>query len=396
MTSVLFEIDLDSDQMNVMQVPIEIRRPNAALVSRTVAQQSVDLAPGKYIAVARLPSGQEIHKEFSVDLTNEIEVKLQLETADPSPIEGKELRRSARGFTGAPRDRAASGPEISLTTGIRGTVNLRLSAFAGNPLQGTSTRMTSDRWMTAVPRSARSESYEFHITNSSARIVQIGSPLKALNILLPSAIQPAGHCRVIMNIGRELSIEMHPASPTADALLEYTAVGFASEALTVASSKAELLLKDKLADPIAAAIGAYTLLRLGDLTALHNWTKNLHDWFPWLPDGATILAEHLARLGRHSEAIDILLGLASRGLPIFTDGLTYALNRLRLYISIGGSPKVERLGVDFEKLEFLRHLLVQLQRFATYVDFRYPVLNYRALNPNNPEELDPTLKKVPE
>src|SRR2546423_15128052 len=91
---------------------------------------------------------------------------------------------------------------------------------------------------------------------------------------------------------------------------------------------AEELLEDKQQDPIAAAVGGYALLRFSALERLHDWTANLHSWFEWLPDGAAIRGEHLARMGQHDEALDAFLTLPSRGLPLFSDGLAYAVNRL--------------------------------------------------------------------
>ena len=69
----------------------------------------------------------------------------------------------------------------------------------------------------------------------------------------------------------------------------------------------EDLLYGKVADPIAACVGAYTLLRLGELDRLHEWTENLKNWFDWLPDGLAIRAEHLARRGQHAQALENLL-----------------------------------------------------------------------------------------
>jgi hypothetical protein len=37
-----------------------------------------------------------------------------------------------------------------------------------------------------------------------------------------------------------------------------------------------------MSDPIAAAVGAYALLRFAELDRLHDWTANLYDRFPYL------------------------------------------------------------------------------------------------------------------
>jgi hypothetical protein len=128
------------------------------------------------------------------------------------------------------------------------------------------------------------------------------------------------------------------------------------------------LLQGKMNDPIAAAVGAYALLRFADLTRLHDWTKNLCDWFPWLPDSAAIRAEHLARSGDHAAAIEIFLSLRERGVPMFTDGLSYALDRLRLYTDTW------RNELDAGQRDRLDWLFDHLKRLAPAVDFGSPVL----------------------
>lgn len=90
--------------------------------------------------------------------------------------------------------------------------------------------------------------------------------------------------------------------PEADLLLDYLQLGLFDDARIVAGSvdrQAEELLRQKAGDPVAAAAGAYALLYLGELDRLHDWTMNLADWFPWLPDGTVIAAEHRAREGDH-------------------------------------------------------------------------------------------------
>ena len=57
----------------------------------------------------------------------------------------------------------------------------------------------------------------------------------------------------------------------------------------------ENILDDKTSSPVAAAIAAATLLRCGALDYLHDWPRNLANWFEWLPDGPVLWAETLIR-----------------------------------------------------------------------------------------------------
>ena len=112
---------------------------------------------------------------------------------------------------------------------------------------------------------------------------------------------------------------------------------FSAVLVAVAGSvdrQAEELLRQKAGDPVAAAAGAYALLYLGELDRLHDWTMNLADWFPWLPDGTVIAAEHRAREGDHDRARQLLRELDyvdGALVPWLSAGLFYTCDRLRTY-----------------------------------------------------------------
>jgi hypothetical protein len=140
---------------------------------------------------------------------------------------------------------------------------------------------------------------------------------------------------------------------------------------------AEQLLVEKNLDPIAACVGAYTLLELGNLEGLHNWTANLMDRFPQVPDGAAIRAEHLARLGKHDEAADAFLALKRRGLPVFLDGVSFVASRLNLY------ARVPHL-IDPDKLNELLRFRQEFQTFAALLSGRRGVSVFKMHLGTNP------------
>jgi hypothetical protein len=135
----------------------------------------------------------------------------------------------------------------------------------------------------------------------------------------------------------------------------------------------EYLLRMKIADPIGAAVGAYALLRLGELDRLHDWTENLRKWSPWLPEGSAIRGEHLARLGEHEAALAAFLEVPARGLPVFADGLTFALNRLELYATVPG---------DETAMQAARAAAARLRPVARHIDFSRPITTFTADTPN--------------
>lgn len=97
---------------------------------------------------------------------------------------------------------------------------------------------------------------------------------------------------------------------------------------------AELLLSEKAESPLAAAIAALVLLRAGRLDLLHDWLRNLANWFPELPDGATLWSEQLLRKSRGPDAIveaaQYTMHLAERGLPVLAETVSYTARHLEL------------------------------------------------------------------
>jgi hypothetical protein len=99
--------------------------------------------------------------------------------------------------------------------------------------------------------------------------------------------------------------------------------------------RAEGMLFYKVTNPYAAAAGGYILLRTADWQRLHEWPRNLADWFEWLPDGAVIRAWQLLRqrpsAKSRDEARAYLLKAAGRGVPVFAEGLRLLVDGLTLY-----------------------------------------------------------------
>lgn len=97
----------------------------------------------------------------------------------------------------------------------------------------------------------------------------------------------------------------------------------------------EDMLKYKLESPLAATVASLILLRANQLDLLHDWVRNLANWFPF-PDGSVLWAEQLmrqqgARDRLIAEAAEYLVRILERGLPHTSEGLSYAVgvcNRL--------------------------------------------------------------------
>ena len=91
----------------------------------------------------------------------------------------------------------------------------------------------------------------------------------------------------------------------------------------------EVALENKMVSPLAAAVAASVLLRARRFDRLHDWVRNLADWFPHLPDGAVLWAQQL-RQSRNAdwerEALAYLLRLETQSLPLLNPTFETALS----------------------------------------------------------------------
>ena len=353
-----------SPRLKYVDLPVEIRRQNLSLVARTLLSRTIELDPGRYHVTATLPSGEQLYQAVEVGAT-EITV-----TLSPYPDEhtGPELPEASIFLRKRRRSKAVTHWAQSPSPLIDGTGRLRtrskLRRFEGNVLRGP---------IEAVEFTAPANPY-------ASQVVQlVQPPLSPLNVRLPTSPDSSAEVSLEKDNLGILDLDVRLGSPDADVLLKYLDYGELQLAATTAMSpclQAERLLGDKERDPIAAATGAYALLRVGDLERLHDWTRNLMNWFEWLPDGLVIYAEHLARLGEHQASCRLLLDLPQRGLPIFTDGFSFAIDRLRLYTQSVSLPREDRTEAAA--------VLDRLQPFAAHADFEAPFVTFTGLDPMRP------------
>ena len=145
---------------------------------------------------------------------------------------------------------------------------------------------------------------------------------------------------------RVASVRVKTSSAHADALAGYLHRGdlYSASSMTDWAEKAEDLLQQKMADPFAAVVGAYLLLRMRNIELLHDWTRNLMDWFPTIPDAVVIRAWHLIyRRGDEAEIRKLFERALDGPLPIFTEGLRLLSDGVRL-LGDDAEKAVERLN----------------------------------------------------
>lgn len=132
---------------------------------------------------------------------------------------------------------------------------------------------------------------------------------------------------------RIASVRVSTSSAHADTLAGYLHRGDLHSASSMAdwAARAEDLLEHKVADPFAAVVGAYLLLRTRNIDLLHDWTRNLMEWFPRIPDAVVVRAWHLIYRRDDEKEIRALFERALESpLPIFTEGLQLLSDGVRL------------------------------------------------------------------
>jgi hypothetical protein len=369
-TTLDFRPVFESYELQQLDVPVEIYTRKMKIVARTTSSQKVTVEPGEtYYVVAKLPAGRELIGYVEAEGEAKT-VPLEPEPGDESPQEILEQTH----YLTAPRETAmAGGSESVLETlgpdaGPATPAAVTVRRITGNPYAG---EMQVEEETTVEPVEGETMAATAGPGVVLVQLLQEG--FAPITMATPAAPGPSTTLKWVRHPAGHWSVDVHLANAVANLLVHYRAQGYArqaAETLESPSLNAEELLRGKMADPIAAAVGAYALLRFADLERLHDWTANLYDLFPEIPDAAAIRGEHLAREGNHSEALEVFLTLEQRGLPSFTDGLSFALERLRLYLESDEFPADARKRCE--------GVLELLRRVAPIVDFGKPVLTFTA------------------
>lgn len=386
--SLSFHLNFKSYEFANVDLPVEIRKPNMGLVTRTLSSRTVNVEPGTYYVIARLPAGQEIISEVEVKANELKPVELKPDREDESPHEYHELQHFSAGLGVAARARSAAPALESLG---EAALPGKIRVFSGNLLKGNVKEVTANR--IKAPDYPDDQPQVEVYARDEPEIIQLFQWNKPpINMAVPGWVGGSTTMVLMRLPDGSSTINMHLQHRVADLLCNYEMQNqFDQVAITTNSSAldAESLLRSKMQDPIAAAVGAYSLLRIGALDRLHDWTENLKNWFKWLPDGLTVRGEHLARLGDHDKALECFLQLPERGLPIFSAGLLCALERLGFYIKLGAKE------FDEASIASAVDLISRLHEFATYTDFGQPILTYTGANPFKPDN-NPNTDFLPE
>lgn len=300
-----------------VELPVEVRRSDSALVGRTLASGSLNVGPGTYVARAVAPGG-----EFagSVEVPpGSTEARLHLRFYGQS--NSRHAGSSHATLEHAPPEQATAKTSHRIST----FELLEGHVLEGHPLPHAVTIQPDGNGMMRVPSSSGPMMLRVKASHGVSTLV---SPI-------PQSIAGYLSCADASSEKR-LDVDFHFDHPQAQLLLSYlrsNAIADAEVAAQSATLTAAQLLRGKKWDPLAGALGAYVLLRQSDdqadLTAeLNDRSEQLWKYNPMFPDAWCIRAECRARAGENGLALETLLELDHRGLPFFSEGLRIAGLRL--------------------------------------------------------------------
>ncbi len=365
--------EFSSPTLRSLGLPVEIRKSNFTLVARGLSSQAIELEPGIYHVVVKLPNGQELYDQ--VQILEDKDTKAVLTPENTNLNASQEAQYFLRGFL----EVQFQADQFESQTSKH--LEVRLRTFIGNVLLYE--HQITDHVIKS--RIDQEGTIQLNLEGSNlgllTQLLQSNAP--AINVVLPAWVHNSCLLILMRHPNGLYSIDVHLEHLEADALLGYLQRGFLEQATVLITSPSlnfKQLLDGESNDPIAATILAYALLRLGDFEQLDEWAEKLKTKFEWLPDALAIWGEYLARMGNHEQALTLFLDLPSRGLPIFSDGLSYVIDRLRLYTSL------KKSHFEQSRLSRAKNILERLQRLATFTDFRMPILTFTGIDPGNPDD----------
>jgi hypothetical protein len=344
----------ESDTARLLSLPVEVRRPDGVLVTRALAPFVTYLPAGLYYVLSRFPGGEEWYASIS-RADDKLRHDVVLTGPRPQPV--------------AVRPAPVADPRKGLTP------EFDLRWFDGDPLLGKcrTANAPGGGWRDDV---VEVDPLKEEAAPSLAQLVQEGRP--PLNVALPVVGKKPFTLLTVRLPNGQRSLEVVWAGEDVQRLLAYLDHGMLAEAALLVQAP-ELALQAPGRDPVTAALVAYVLLRLDKVDSFAGWATGADaSAFP-LADGSVLRGEYLARTGRHAEALEAFLQLSARGLPLFADGLSLALDRLRTY------DRAFKVALAPDRRKAAGELLARLQPFGTFADFDSPLLTFTGSHPNQPD-----------
>jgi hypothetical protein len=220
-----------------------------------------------------------------------------------------------------------------------------------------------------------------------------------LNVELPPVAGPPVTARLrITATAEDVCAKLQLESDWANSAAEYLSQGYVKQAKEVLELEhpptvawADRVLdwfRSRTLDPAAGLVGRYIRLRLGNNNELQSKAEGVADIFQGLSDGLIITAELEARAGHHKRALEKLLLIEDGKLPLFTEGFSIAVARLRQY----AQQRFEIGQIDDAEARRASKLLGHFNAWAPVVDLNAITLTFPGAELTNPTESQFPLK----
>lgn len=274
-----------------------------------------EIKTGVYLIKINLLSGKELEKIVEIQPQQNTEVIFNIASADTVKKYDKN-KDNERGFV---------FEYISVNSFQKPDINTKL-------LSSKVWRIMHRRWISVEESKSLLYSFDekkglLSFNRNVNVVVQINIDLKKSIFISSAGKYCAYNIKYIDSTSNSnnLGISILLQNKVAQALLALMSNGNVGKGKNLFNGNdAEKLLLEKVEDPIAAAVGGYFLLKTRELDKMHDWAKNLANWFEWMPDGAIIYAWQMIHLQKREDKFVIanyLIEAADRGIPLFTEGL---------------------------------------------------------------------------
>lgn len=366
-------IEASSDKRWSGSFPIEVRDiKTQVLRARGVSGNTLGVPPGTYFVSATLPDGQEIATEnpVSVEAGKNVEVVLS-----SSELQLPESLRPTNFLAATVRDylRPLTEHFYSQQAAIvRG--NWLTPKFGGPnalPRREATSRTSLEFGSSDLPAI-------FEI--SLERPVSPGGPSVRAYDYFALPVEKGGRTSVSWAVAPSSNLPTMTYDFN-DGLLnsfcDFIQNGQTVEArvLSRVLLQSDKLIAESSISPMKSSLGAYVLLRANEIDNLDPLTDHLVASAEFLPDVLAVRMEYLARMGRHEEAIDVLLRIPETGAPVFRSGFGYIADRAKLYST--ASLEGSRIRLPEDRMVLMRRVAHVFGELAASLDLTQSVCTFR-------------------
>ncbi len=365
-------------------VPVEVIDGKSVVRARGITGSSITLPPGRYLVMARTPDGREWTSEQFLELAEgaDATVELQTEAAADTGAALDDSGSVLESVSSRDPPQATAGPALQMSLWRGQWLRHWMEGDGEASVPGADPPLKRDRqW-----RLAASDSLPLTATPGADALIEVPGDQGSDYFTVPfdHVFEPNRETMVTNTTVEAIkpAIRFNFRSADIDNLLEFVTQGHSDSARVISQSivhQAENLLMNKQQSPLLAVVGGYVLLRANELDGLDAWTQHLLGLVnDILPDARILRVETLARLGNHSEAVNVLGSGASLRMPWFRSGVGYLSQRLELYLKYSETPS-KSLSLSQVQRETFAKVLRAIKRVSWALDKSSSFCVYRKL-----------------